>query len=120
MRRIDRKTISNLNLLLFILLSCFQLQAQELITNGDFETGDLTGWTSSSTGDQILVVNDGTYVSTTSCFDFLNASNSQAPITGSHSLLFDMFGLGTNEVSTTVTLPSTLANLIFSFDIEYG
>ncbi|MEM9848185.1 MAG: SMP-30/gluconolactonase/LRE family protein, partial [Bacteroidota bacterium] len=120
MRRIDRKTISNLNLLLFILLSCFQLQAQELITNGDFETGDLTGWTSSSTGDQILVVNDGTYVSTTSCFDFLNSSNSQPPIAGDHSLLFDMFGPGTNEASTTVTLPSTLANLIFSFDIEYG
>lgn len=100
----------------------FPVFTQELVTNGDFETGDLTGWTVTTNPNttQFLIVNDGTYISPTGCFNFLNPSGSHPPIDGNYSVLFDMSDAGTNQVTTTVSIPQEIINLIFSFEIEYA
>lgn len=85
----------------------------ELVTNGDFETGTLAGWTVSTAGSPStgININTGTY-------EPLGPSGTRAPIGGSYDAIFDQGGSGNASIfELLVTLPTTaVVSAIFSWD----
>lgn len=80
-----------------------------LITNGDFETGDLTGWMSESDGANTgFQVNDGT-VGTTS------PRGALPPISGSFDVFTDQSGPGSALVSQPFVVPVGIESAILNW-----
>lgn len=83
------------------------ISAQNLITNGDFETGDLTGWSVNSTGGfGDWIVNDGV------SFVFAGPANTLSPIAGSFDLTQSANGPGTQIASTSFVVPPTVNSAV--------
>jgi len=70
-----------------------------LIVNGDFETGDFTGWIKVDSGSGTFVINDGTY-------NPLSSDGPIAPCGGAFSALTDQSEPGTHTLYQDVTIPS--------------
>ncbi len=85
----------------FALAACFvaPLAAQEQLVNGDFETGDFTGWTLNSPAD--TVINDGSVVAG-------GTGAAQAPLGGAFDALTNGFGPGLRTLQQTVNVPTNL------------
>ncbi len=87
----------------------------EYIINGDFETGDLSGWmisniTSSSTA--VTVVNDGSYVPISSGV----GATALPPISGSYDAISDQSGSSLHLMSQPFMVPAMVSNAIVSWD----
>ena len=104
---------------LFALLSLFfthtaQAAIIELITNGDFETGDFTGWTSTDllpgTG-QFLIDTPGT---STPISGNATAPN---PTGGNFYAVSDQVGPGTHAIEQTFVVPFDVITLTLTFDL---
>lgn len=68
------------------------------IINGDFETGDFSGWTLMNSGSGTFVINDGTH-------DPLSPDGPLPPYSGNFSALSDQGGPGIYLIYQDVTLP---------------
>jgi len=82
--------------------------AQELITNGGFETGDFTGWTRTATGDGTWNINDGN-------FDPRGPTGTNSPISGSFDAVADQTTIGKRTLSQTFTVPSNIETAVISW-----
>jgi len=102
-----------------LLLSSFLLTsnataAVELITNGGFETGDFTGWTSTD-----LLPGSGNFSvdtvgSTTPISGQTTAGNANG---GNFYAVSDQTGPGTHAIEQTFVIPVAATRLILSFDM---
>jgi len=72
-----------------------------LIVNGDFETGDLSGWTVTSTGAGTFAINDGTYIP-------VSADGPLPACQGTYSAVSDQAGTSTSTIYQDVALPFAL------------
>jgi|SaaInl59LU_5_DNA_1037362.scaffolds.fasta_scaffold27376_1 hypothetical protein len=98
---------------LFILLSFLFTTASNAaliqhIQNGDFETGDFTGWTNVNTGSGLWNINDGS-------FPINGGFVSLSPISGSFDAVTTQTGPGFHNLYQEVTL-SAFDSAIFSWD----
>jgi hypothetical protein len=71
-----------------------------LLTNGDFETGDFTGWTILNSGSGTYIINDGTV-------DPYSSDGPLAPCQGNFSAMTDQRGPGGHTLYQDVTIPAT-------------
>jgi hypothetical protein len=114
------KSITTLRECLFLFLSIctINLSSQtNVIINGDFETGDLSGWTSMTFGAALgWNINDGTY--TGSCVSIGPFSNRQ-PISGNYDIISDQTSNGMNLVSTGFVVPDLFSSAVISWDMLY-
>jgi len=92
---------------------CLALTASagELISNGGFETGDFTGWTTVSSAGS----GGGWYVSTTSQTP-LNGFPTVGPNSGNDYAVTDGYGPGTNVLYQSFTDPLDATSAVLSFD----
>ena len=74
------------------------VKTAEFITNGDFETGDTTGWTLTTTGSGAWTLNDGT-------FDPRGPALPLPPIEGSRDLVSDQAGGQLNRAMQKLVVP---------------
>jgi hypothetical protein len=70
-----------------------------LIANGGFETGDLTGWTVQNSGPGSFVINDGSV-------NPASPDGPLPPLNGNHSALSNQSGPGTYMIYQDVTIPA--------------
>jgi hypothetical protein len=99
------------------LYSTFSFGQSNAIVNGDFEMGDLSGWSSMVSGDAAgWNINDGSYVG-------LCVSNGplslRPPIAGNYDVISDQTGPGMNLLSSVFSIPSPLTNAVISWDMLY-
>lgn len=81
----------------------------ELITNGGFETGDLTGWGTISTNNSLgFNINDGTY-------DPPGPGTTSAPISGSFDAVSASTGFGQANLFQNINLPGSFSSIQFSW-----
>lgn len=80
----------------------------ELIVNGDFETGDLTGWSSTSIGIGGWQINDGQ-------FDPPGPGTPLAPISGNFDIVSSQTTRGANLISETFTVPANITSATLSW-----
>ena len=80
----------------------------DLVVNGDFETGDFTGWTHVSSTAGGWVVNNGAY-------NPQSPDGALAPLAGSFSALTDQAGGGTHVLYQDFYLPDGATNLVLSW-----
>jgi hypothetical protein len=92
---------------------CFALTASatQLISNGGFETGDFTGWTTVSSAGS----GGGWYVSNASQTP-LNGFPTEGPNSGNDYAVTDGFGPGTNVLYQSFTDPLGTTSAVLSFD----
>ena len=101
------RTLASLAILLFAFASA---RADQLITNGGFESG-LTGWTTSSTGDGGFFANSGTTTP-------LNANATVGAHSGTNYAVSDDYsGSQTQTLTQTFTTPSSLSSATLSFEM---
>ncbi|HLC24781.1 MAG TPA: hypothetical protein VJJ25_04045 [Nitrosopumilaceae archaeon] len=81
----------------------------EQIVNGDFETGDFTGWTITNPGAGNWFINDGTFVTQ-------SPLGSIAPISGSFDAMTDQTGPGTNMLGEPFVVPSGVQSAAVSWN----
>jgi len=81
----------------------------EHITNGDFETGDFSGWNVVNTGSGDWVINDGT-------FDPIGSGTALSPISGNYDALSHQSGGGFHNLYQDITLPNYFASATLSWD----
>jgi hypothetical protein len=82
----------------------------EHIVNGDFESGDFTGWTNLATGYGLgFSINDGT-------FDPNGPGGPSAPIAGSYDAVSSQFGPGLNLISQSFVVPVDITLATISWD----
>ena len=81
---------------------------QELITNGDFETGTFNGWTKTTAGACQLNVNDGTFVHPLT-------GQVTPPIAGNYDVVTSQVNPGTCTLSQTITLPAGITSATLSW-----
>ena len=94
---------------LLLLSSERALASIELITNGDFETGDFTGWTNSSfMSGRAFTINDGT-------FGPAGPGQRLAPISGLYDAVSSQTGPGQNLVTQVIQVPLNVSNATFSW-----
>lgn len=88
--------------------------AQELIVNGSFETGDLTGWTTANVGDAIFEVRTGGQAGTWS-------GNAENPLAGGGTFVaYGNTDAGSRAVLyQDVTIPANAASALLSFDLGF-
>jgi extracellular elastinolytic metalloproteinase len=79
----------------------------ELITNGNFETGDFSGWTVANTGFGAWHINDGTFVP--------GLGAPQAPIDGSFDAVFSENGASTGLMSQAFVVPTRVVSATLSW-----
>jgi hypothetical protein len=114
-----------------VLFVCFALSlltmttanADQLFLNGGFETGNLSGWTATSTSTNLCCDQrspTGSLVSTAPSGNQTSypLPNSGAPISGSYSLYGDFDGAGPLHIDITTTFIKTGSydSALFSFD----
>jgi len=114
------KSIANCKecVILFLSLLTFSLYSQSnVIVNGDFETGDLSGWTSMTFGSALgWNINDGTY--TGGCVSIGPLAN-RPPIAGNFDIISDQRANGMNLVSTGFIVPDFYTSASISWDMMY-
>lgn len=99
-------------LLVFLLSSSIIFGQTELISNGDFETGDFSNWTVATSPEHSININDGTFFD--NCYQI-----TQSPFNGNFDVVFDQVGPGTGLLSSGFIVPSNLSSATFSFTYEY-
>lgn len=82
--------------------------AANLVVNGDFETGDFTGWTTSQAGGSTLDVRSGT------------SQAGDTPTGDFYAFAGDQFGPSTNILVQTITLPGAIGSATLSLDFGYN
>jgi len=81
----------------------------ELITNGDFETGDFTGWANSATGAGLaFTINDGS-------FNPAGPGGALAPIAGQFDAVSSQTNPALNLVTQIFQVPLNITNAVFSW-----
>ncbi|MBI1840537.1 MAG: M36 family metallopeptidase, partial [Verrucomicrobia bacterium] len=80
----------------------------DLLVNGDFETGDLTGWSRSDTGAGGFLVDNGS-------FDPPSPEGPQPPFAGGFSALSSQFGNGHHELWQDIAIPSGATPVMVSW-----
>lgn len=75
-----------------------------VIVNGDFETGDFTGWTLVNSGSGTFIINDGS-------IDPSGPDGPLAPCAGSFGAMVTQTGPGTHTLYQDVTLPVAASSL---------
>ncbi|MFN0018150.1 MAG: Ig-like domain-containing protein [Pirellulaceae bacterium] len=85
-----------------------QINAQYLV-NGDFETGDTSGWTTSVTGGGQWVGNDGT-------FDPTGSAAPTTPLGGGFDLVSNQAFLGTQTLKQSIVVPAGITQATFSWE----
>ncbi len=108
-----------------IALSTCRVQAQtQLITNGGFESGSLTGWTVANSLTQGGDYDGSNTPSTENFYDQGNSGVSPAsgvsvlsPDTGSNFAVSDMTGPGESALIQSFTVPSGAKSVILTFDM---
>ena len=80
----------------------------EILFNGDFETGNLTGWTQEDVGAGGFVANNGTY-------DPASSDAASAPFAGSFSALSDQLGNGSHAIYQDVLIPIGATSVVLSW-----
>ncbi|NEP14856.1 MAG: filamentous hemagglutinin N-terminal domain-containing protein [Symploca sp. SIO2C1] len=85
----------------------------ELITNGDFETGNFAAWTVTDLagGNGSFLIDDADGLTPLSGFPTVGPAN------GAFYAISDQRGPGTHVLSQTFTVPNSVASVIFSFDM---
>ena len=115
----DGNTTSLTAVLLVALGMALTLPAQaappvDLITNGDFETGDFTGWTVVPGGSGANYhINDGTYVP-------FSSGGSLPPISGTFDVVGDQFGASVTLLQQTVSVPTGIFLQVLRGMIEFA
>ncbi len=105
MTRCGKRVGSTLSLwLLFASLA----QSTELLTNGGFETGTLTGWNQASLG-------DGSFLAGNSLLTPLSGSSTVGPAEGNWYAVTDLLGPGTHALFTIFTIPMPSLSVVLSF-----
>ncbi len=80
----------------------------EFITNGDFETGDFTGWTVENMGSGAWTINDGTV-------DPNALGQPTTPIEGNYDALVTQGGPGVRILSEAFTVPRFVSSAVLSW-----
>jgi hypothetical protein len=100
-----------------LLAACFALAASaangssmQLITNGSFETGPLTGWSASSLGDGFWLVLSGT-------MEPISGLPTVGPASGNFYASSDNGGTGAAALIQKFTVPVGTTSLTLSFDM---
>ena len=84
----------------------------QLLTNGDFETGSLAGWTVTSS-----VGSGGTWLPDNSIFTPLTGNPTVGPKSGKWYAVTDQFGPGQNALSQSFAVPVGTTSVLLSFDM---
>jgi len=84
----------------------------QLITNGGFETGDLTGWTVTSSGGS-----GGTWLADNATFTPLTGNPTVGAASGNWYAVTDQFAPGVNALSQSFTVPLGTTHVVWSFDM---
>jgi len=93
------------------LLAFASARADQLIVNGGFETGNLSGWTASSTGDGNFSVTSGTIKP-------LTGNATVGPHSGTFYAVSDDFsGSQTQTLTQSFTTPTSFSTAILSFEM---
>jgi hypothetical protein len=111
-RRVTKRIFVLAIVVLVGMLAVTAALAASRVTNGDFETGTLSGWTASDNGAGGWSANDGTFLAGCAGLDGLDG-----PAAGSFDGLFDMSGPASGLLSQEVTVP-TGGRLSFSMEYE--
>ena len=102
------RILASIAILLFASASA---RADQLITNGGFETGNLSGWTAASTGDGNFTVNSAAVTPLT--FNATVGSNS-----GTYYAVSDDYsGSQTQTLTQTFTTPTSFQTATLSFEM---
>jgi hypothetical protein len=83
------------------------VNSEELLTNGNFETGDLTGWTTSTAGNGLIRINDGTLI--------FSGGGPIPPCDGTFSAVFHQNGPSRNSFLQEVTVPGAISKATLSW-----
>src|SRR5262249_26296937 len=89
-------------------------KAAQLITNGNFETGNFAGWTEfdqAGGSGSFFISNPG---ANTPLSDFLTAAN---PSGGRYYAVSDQFGPGCHALLQSFTIPNGASNVVLSFQM---
>jgi len=97
--------------LVALLVAVGTANAANLIVNGGFETGDLTGWTATSTE------GTGGFSATSQTYTPVSGNATVGPHSGSYYAVSDDFGPQTAYLTQTFTTPSTFNTDLLSFSI---
>lgn len=97
--------------MLIALLLCVQARASQLVINGGFETGDLTGWTLTTESGS-----SGELVAWNSTTNPLSPYSTVGPASGSWFALTDQNGPGAYSLTQSFTVVPG-STVIFSFDL---
>ncbi|PPK94296.1 HYR domain-containing protein, partial [Nonlabens xylanidelens] len=81
--------------------NCTISETRDYITNGNFESGDLTGWTPMNSGASSFELNDGTFIPSSSII----SPTSTLPINGLFDIVSEQNNPGIAIVSQPITVP---------------
>ncbi|ABL98602.1 hypothetical protein SHAM105786_08500 [Shewanella amazonensis] len=80
----------------------------EYIANGDFETGDFSGWNITDSGSGAWVINDGT-------FDPTGPGEPLPPISGTYDIVSHQGGPGLHIATQPISLPTAIKSATLSW-----
>jgi hypothetical protein len=104
-----RTVLRKLALLTIFLIAFASARADQLITNGGFESGNLTGWAATSTGDGGFTVTSGTTTP-------LTGNATVGPHSGTYYAVSDDFsGSQIQTLTQTFTTPTSFQTATLSF-----